>query len=66
MAAPARANPNDHGTPYADAVAGNAAQDLLRLNVPGHSADHGSAPELMDYFGADVLKRHHEAEHDRK
>ena len=57
MAAPARANPNDHGTPYADAVAGNAAQDLLRLNVPGHSADHGSAPELMDYFGADVLKK---------
>lgn len=57
MGAPARANPNDHGTPYADAVAGNAAQDSLRLNVPGHSADHAAAPELMDYFGADVVRK---------
>lgn len=49
--------PYDHGTPYADAVAENAAQDLLRLNVPGHSADSAAAPELMDYFGVDVVRK---------
>ena len=52
-----RANPYDRGTPYADAVAANAAKNLLRLNVPGHSADHASAPDLTDFFGAEVLKR---------
>ena len=52
-----RANPYDHGTPYADAVAVNAAQDLLRLNVPGHSADRAAAPELMNFFGEDVVRK---------
>lgn len=51
------AEPHDHGTPYADAVAENASYNLLRLNVPGHSADRAAAPELMDFFGADVLKK---------
>lgn len=45
------------GAPYAKAVAGNAAQDQLRLNVPGHSADSGSAPELIAYFGEDTVRK---------
>ncbi len=57
MTSSERAKPFDHGTPYADAVAENALLDILRLNVPGHSADHGAAPDLMDFFGAEVLKR---------
>ena len=52
-----RANPHDRGTPYADAVAENAAQDHLRLNVPGHSADRASAPELIKFFGEDVVRK---------
>ena len=47
----------DRGTPYAKAVADNAAMDLLRLNVPGHSADAGSAPELIEYFGEDTVRK---------
>ncbi len=45
------------GAPYAKAVADNAAQDQLRLNVPGHSADSGSAPELIEYFGEDTVRK---------
>lgn len=43
--------------PYADAVAGIAAQDTLRLNIPGHSADPTGGPELTDFFGIDILKK---------
>lgn len=43
--------------PYADAVRLHASRDTLRLNVPGHSADHGAAPDLMDFYGAQLLKR---------
>ncbi|MEO7350126.1 MAG: amino acid decarboxylase [Terrimesophilobacter sp.] len=49
--------PLDKGTPYADAVAANAAGDLLRLNVPGHSGDDSAAPELTSFFGLGVLKK---------
>jgi arginine decarboxylase len=45
------------GMPYADAVRRYAARDTLRLNVPGHSADHGAAPDLMDFYGEELLKR---------
>lgn len=51
------AGTGDGGTPYADAVAGNAARDLLRLNVPGHSADRSGASELMDFFGESVVRK---------
>lgn len=47
----------DGGTPYADAVAANSAQDLLRLNVPGHSGDDGAAPELTRFFGPGLLQK---------
>ncbi|MCC6269791.1 MAG: PLP-dependent transferase [Microbacteriaceae bacterium] len=43
--------------PYAEAVGRFAAADNLRLNIPGHGADHGAAPELMDFFGAELLRR---------
>ncbi|HRN29075.1 MAG TPA: PLP-dependent transferase [Terrimesophilobacter sp.] len=46
-----------NGTPYADAVAENAAKDLLRLNIPGHSADAQGAPALFDFFGADTVRK---------
>ncbi|MBB5633511.1 arginine/lysine/ornithine decarboxylase [Cryobacterium mesophilum] len=49
--------PRDRGAPYAQAVADNAAQDQLRLNVPGHSADAGSAPELIEFFGEDTVRK---------
>ncbi len=45
------------GTPYADAVAANAAMDLLRLNVPGHSGDDRAAPELSKFLGPGVLQK---------
>lgn len=45
------------GMPYAEAVRRFAAEDHLRLNIPGHGADHGAAPELMDYFGGPLLQR---------
>ncbi len=50
-------SPVDRGTPYADAVTANAAQDLLRLNIPGHSGDDGAAPELTAFFGPGVLQK---------
>lgn len=49
--------PADTGTPYADAVRRFADATHLRLNIPGHGADHGSAPELMEYFGSPLLRR---------
>lgn len=49
--------PTGGGTPYADAVAANAAQDLLRLNVPGHSGDDGASPELARFLGPGVLQK---------
>ncbi len=45
------------GTPYADAVAANSRQDLLRLNVPGHSGDEGASPELSKFLSTDVLQK---------
>lgn len=47
----------DGGTPYADAVAANAAQDLLHLNVPGHSSDDQAAPELAEFLSSRVLQK---------
>ena len=49
--------PADRGTPYADAVADHAAGDLLRLNVPGHSAHRSGGGELMAYFGEQVVRK---------
>lgn len=49
--------PIDKGTPYADAVAANAAEDSLRLNVPGHSGDDHAAPELAKFFGPGILQK---------
>lgn len=49
--------PVDRGTPYADAVAANAAQDLLRFNIPGHSGDGGAAPELKKFLSTDILQK---------
>ncbi|WP_344292830.1 amino acid decarboxylase [Agromyces neolithicus] len=43
-------------TPYADALAGYAARDTVRLNVPGHAADPHAAPGLARFFGSDVLR----------
>lgn len=51
------ATPVDGGTPYADAVAANAAQDSLRLNVPGHSGEDAAAPELAGFLGPGVLRK---------
>lgn len=50
-------SPVDRGTPYADAVAANAAQDFLRLNVPGHSGDESAAPELTKFLGPGVVQK---------
>lgn len=50
-------SPVDRGTPYADAVAANAAEDLLRLNVPGHSGDEDAAPELTRFLSSHVLQK---------
>lgn len=47
----------DRGTPYADAVAANAAQDLLRFNIPGHSGDEGAAPELSQFLSSNILQK---------
>lgn len=47
----------DRGTPYADAVADHAGRDLLRLNVPGHSAHRSGGGQLMDYFGEGIVRR---------
>lgn len=47
----------DGGTPYADAVEANAAMDLLRLNVPGHSGDDSAARELAKFLGPGVLQK---------
>jgi arginine decarboxylase len=55
--APGPLRPAAVGMPYADAVRRHAARDTLRLNVPGHSADHGAAPDLMDFYGDELLKR---------
>lgn len=52
-----RPEPTATGTPYADAVRRFADEGHLRLNIPGHGADSGSAPELMEYFGAPLLRR---------
>lgn len=38
-------------SPYATALAGYAARDTVRLNVPGHNAQSGAAPELTEFFG---------------
>ena len=43
-------------TPYADALRGYAAQDWLRLNVPGHTASAKAAPELVATLGDGVLE----------
>ncbi len=51
------ATPVDKGTPYADAVAANAAGDLLRLNVPGHSGEDSAALELTKFLGPGVLQK---------
>lgn len=51
------ATPVDAGTPYADAVAANAAQDLLRFNIPGHSGDEGAAPELSNFLSTNILQK---------
>ena len=57
MTSSERVDPESRETPYADAVAKNAAEDLLRLNIPGHSADRDAAPALSEFFGDEVLKR---------
>ncbi len=54
---PSPRRPAAVGMPYADAVRRHAARDTLRLNVPGHSADYGAAPDLMDFYGGELLKR---------
>ena len=54
---PGPLHPAAVGMPYADAVRRYAARDTLRLNVPGHSADYGAAPDLMDFYGDELLKR---------
>ena len=54
---PSPLRPAAAGMPYADAVRRHAARDTLRLNVPGHSADKGAAPDLMDFYGEELLKR---------
>jgi arginine/lysine/ornithine decarboxylase len=45
------------GIPYAEALRRHAARNTLRLNVPGHGADLGAAPELIDFFGSQLLER---------
>ncbi len=42
--------------PYAEAVRRFAAEDHLRLNVPGHGADRGAAPDLMAFYGSQLLR----------
>lgn len=42
-------------SPYAAALAGYAARDTVRLNVPGHNAQSGAAPELAEFFGDHLL-----------
>ncbi|MFF4319225.1 aminotransferase class I/II-fold pyridoxal phosphate-dependent enzyme [Streptomyces sp. NPDC001568] len=47
-----RAARDQSRAPYAEALVAQAGRDWLRLNVPGHAADPGSA--LADQFGARV------------
>lgn len=43
-------------TYYADALNSIADRQLVRLAVPGHSADRNSAPRLAEYVGERVLQ----------
>ncbi|MDF3312840.1 aminotransferase class V-fold PLP-dependent enzyme [Rhodococcus sp. T2V] len=43
-------------TPYADVLAAYAAEEHVRLNVPGHGADPIAAPQLTAYFGERILR----------
>lgn len=45
------------GMPYADAVRRHAGRDTQRFNIPGHGADQRAAPDLMDFYGEQLLKR---------
>lgn len=50
-------DPDDHGrAPYAEAVRASAADDWLRLNVPGHAAQPERFPHLAETFGEDALR----------
>ena len=42
-------------SPYATALQSYAARDTVRLNVPGHNAQSGAAPELTAFFGESLL-----------
>ena len=44
-------------TPLADALAAISDRDLVRLLIPGHAADPGTAPLLAEYFGESLLRR---------
>lgn len=48
-------HPSSATTSYADALRAYANRETTRLNVPGHNADASAAPELVGYFGEDLL-----------
>jgi arginine decarboxylase len=43
-------------TPYADALTAYAADDVLRLDVPGHQASTHAQPGLAEFLGSRVLE----------
>ena len=46
---------NQTETPYADALRSYAKSNVLRLNTPGHQISESAHPELLKYFGRDLL-----------
>lgn len=42
-------------TPYADAISHYAKKHYIRLGTPGHQTSDSSHPELVDYFGRQLL-----------
>ena len=42
-------------TPYADAVKAYGARDLVRLNTPGHQVSENAHPDLVHFFGREIL-----------
>lgn len=47
---------DQNATPYADAVRAHSEKDLVRLHVPGHSAQPAAQPKLAALFGEELLR----------
>ncbi|CAB4329200.1 MAG: aminotransferase class V-fold PLP-dependent enzyme [Actinobacteria bacterium] len=43
-------------TPYADAVKAFAQKHVTRMSTPGHQVSHQAHPDLIEFFGQDVME----------